>query len=208
MPGYEQSGGKTRVAERTALLAAEHGKDAALRAQRFLDAHVAAGRITKEEMQSIMDADSAAAEAVFTEERNLGQHNDSESMRTGVKVLMTEHGKSRIEELMRIREVPAGDLLAPRFTSIISTTDPEVGVLYQMDLPLGTFSARDSEFRTSRISFFTEGHEIGSDSAIPRGVELSTFAFEVLRIEGSAGELWQNPGYVGYEFPIPQDPSL
>ncbi len=176
-----------KIAERTAQLAAEVGQDAAYRARQFLEPHSGEnGIITQDQLEAIADAEAQKAAAKFTAERNAGLQNDHRSVGRGLVAIVDQYVKDWYEERFPDTQLSFG---APVFYKIEATD-----TLYRLELPQGVF---DYNERSTNIEFFSEATAV-SDYHVSGNPDTWFRArdWSVVRIEGTSGELWQNPRHI------------
>jgi hypothetical protein len=204
MTGHEQSGGVSKVEARTARFAEQWGKYAADKAERALREHVDAGRLSPDQLAAIRQAEHDKEVAKWKADREAGKHNDPKSLSPGLTAIVTDFGKKVTKEIMHRRGIPM-DLNAPQFTVLFQHAS-DIELLYQMSLPSGMYTTLRENFMSGQgqepeiddpnhVIFYTLA--AGTDLLIRSDTDNSIPVprHGVIRVEGSEGELWQNPNY-------------
>ncbi len=190
MAGMEKPEGGDMVAERTTSLAVRHGESVFWTRIHDLRLHVSAGRLSPEVLSQIAAEEETVAIEKFRTEREAGLHNDTRSITKGLTALVRQYVKAHYES--RFPE-PQASLMSPCFDEVAESDE---GVrFYNMRIPDGVFVC-DNEGPT--IHFYTAASHVGLSGIIPSHEaknRIPASQYDVIRIEGDAGELWQNPRY-------------
>ncbi len=183
-----------KVAERTETLAAGYGNSVYWSRIHDLTAHVVAGRLSPEALSSIAAAEEEAAIEQYKLERQAGLHNDTKSLGNGLSTIVKGGPKYRLEKhLDTLRDQARLPFPLPGSYEEIPDSDFD-SPLYRMRLPRGVFFMDDAE-DPRFIRFHTDGIVAYGNVMTPEGYRINANTYEVIRIEGDHGELWQNPTY-------------
>ncbi|HUD08353.1 MAG TPA: hypothetical protein VMQ52_04705 [Candidatus Saccharimonadales bacterium] len=186
----EDLGGNEAVGKRTKQLAQRPARIAEIVIRGFLDDFTGDdGVITQGQLAKIITGVRKKSVDKYTEERNLGMHNDMISTQTGLTALIRF---DRVKESFNawLEMHPEG----PHTATLVENSQADGDPLYVLTLPEGAFQAFDTHVR-----LYPEAQIIEDQIRDPNGKEferhdrisLSTVA-EVIRIEGQGGELWQS----------------
>ena len=178
-----------KVAERTGEFAARVGESAFWVRVYDLKRHVEQGRLDPDVLFEIASVEEQEAQEKYKAERDAGKHNDLMSEYPGLTALIKPQVKEQY--ISWIKPITGGTIsfTDPTFEEVGSIDNP----LLQMRLAEGVFSIEENGIA---MNFFVEA--VTYNGTVMRGKEGTKFRaskWDVVRIEGDAGELWQNPGY-------------
>lgn len=178
------------VRTRTLELAIEAGEQVRETFLHVHDKHIKSGVLAVGVAEAMAWDEFHEATDKFIHEKNAGKHNDTENLvARGVTALIFPSAKSTIE--LQLERTPQG-LFAPTIEKVGETvaeegTDPSI---YRLELPSGCFDAEASNFQ---VKFHVEAETMGIDTVFPRSNPFFVHNYQILRIVGGGGELWQNP---------------
>jgi len=182
--------GVSKVEERTRELSASAGDQAAWSAAQLLVEYVSdeGTPLSREGYGAILAAEREKAAAKFIEEREAGLYNNETSEAPGLTAILRLRPDNEGRDRRALDLVP----VQPEFNSPSIEDMGEIDEntrLFALTLPEGVYHADNF------MSFYAKGEVWGGKIRGEGDDSFSLFPFQVVRIEGYSGELWQNPEY-------------
>jgi len=158
--------------------------------------------ISRVQGQEIKQAEKELAAKKFTEEREKGLHNDLHSTEKGISALI-RLGSVRIEDYTDFIYPPKPKLIGPTLKFIGDEVEGDSKV-FIVEFPDGAFDASRENGMNIKVESDTSVHLFGLVAYVghnpPRlahdGLDMHLSVYEVIRIQCSNGQLWQNPNIV------------
>jgi hypothetical protein len=187
--GEEPGESINKVEARTVEIARQVGDAAAYHAGEFLKEYVGVGKpISQEGYEAILAAERERAETKYRAHREAGLANEEISQAPGLTALLRLRPDSGGRDKRVFDLIPDQPAFSSPSIEQISEVDENTG-LFALRLPEGVYHSDNF------MHFLTKGNVWAGKIRGEREDSFALFDFQVVRIEGDNGELWQNPGY-------------